>query len=169
MIRGHDAPAKMHPTQNVQFQLTTDIKPDTGGPRMGPNVVAAMNIAIDLPLDLGSWYISAHMPPTTLIAAEPPMPTSNRNITSAAKLGETAEQIENMVNIAKAIIIVHFRPYDSLMGDQTTGPILYPTRYMDVGRMSCASFVLPKCAEIGAVAPAAREEFIVEFMTDLPY
>jgi hypothetical protein len=38
---------------------------------------------------------------------------------------------------------------------------------MDVGRMSCASFVLPKCAEIGAVAPAAREEFIVEFMTEL--
>jgi hypothetical protein len=121
--KGHDAPAKMHPTQNVQFQLTTDMKPDTGGPRMGPNVVAAMNIAILLPLDLGSWYISAHMPPTTLIAAEPPIPTNKRNITSAAKLGETAEHIEKIVNIINAIIIVHFRPYDSLMGDQIIGPI----------------------------------------------
>jgi hypothetical protein len=51
------------------------------------------------------------------------MPTNKRNITSAAKLGETAEHIEKIVNMIKAIIIVHFRPYDSLMGDQIIGPI----------------------------------------------
>jgi len=38
---GHEAPASITPIQNVQFHETTDIKPDTGGPRIGPKVVAA--------------------------------------------------------------------------------------------------------------------------------
>jgi hypothetical protein len=31
----------MAPIQKAQFQLTTDMKPDTRGPRIGPKVVAA--------------------------------------------------------------------------------------------------------------------------------
>jgi hypothetical protein len=40
-ISGDVAPAKMAPTQKPQFQLITVMYPDIGGPRMGPNVVAA--------------------------------------------------------------------------------------------------------------------------------
>lgn len=39
--RGQDAPAKMVPIQNAHDQETTEMKPDIGGPRMGPKVVAA--------------------------------------------------------------------------------------------------------------------------------
>lgn len=38
---GHEAPAKMAPIQNAQLQLTTEMNPLMGGPRIGPNVVAA--------------------------------------------------------------------------------------------------------------------------------
>ena len=86
-------------------------------------------------------------------------------MTNAVKFGETAEQIENTVKTTNAVIIVHLRPYCSLIGLQMQGPITYPTRYIEVGKISCASFVLLKCFDMGAVAPAAKEEFIVEFIT----
>jgi hypothetical protein len=107
---GHVAPAKIAPIQKAQFQLTTEIKPDTGGPRIGPNVVAAMKIAILLPLFTGSCHTSAQIPPTTLIAQLPPIPANNLNTTSAAKFGATADAIEKMVNSAKEYTTVPLRP-----------------------------------------------------------
>jgi hypothetical protein len=38
---GHVAPAKIAPIQKAQFHERTEMKPETGGPRMGPKVVAA--------------------------------------------------------------------------------------------------------------------------------
>lgn len=38
---GHDAPANRAPTQNAQLHETTEMNPLMGGPRIGPNVVAA--------------------------------------------------------------------------------------------------------------------------------
>lgn len=105
------------------------------------------------------------MPPTTLIAQLPPTPTSSRNTTKAAKFGATADAIEKMVKIAKEITIVPFLPYDSDNGPQAIGPNTYPTRNIDVGRISRYSEVVPKCADIGAVAPDARDDDIVLFMT----
>jgi len=107
---GQVTPASIAPTQKPQAQLTTDMYPEIGGPRIGPKVVAAMKPAMLRPRLLGSWYMSAHMPPTTLIAQLPPMPTRRRKITSAAKFGETAEVIEKIVKMAKDIIITSLRP-----------------------------------------------------------
>jgi hypothetical protein len=112
----------MAPIQNAQFQLRTEIKPDTGGPRIGPNVVAAytqsstpilvfsslptstirhtMKIAILLPLLIGSCQTSAHIPPTTLIAQLPPMPTNSLKTTNAAKFGASADATEKIVRMA---------------------------------------------------------------------
>lgn len=42
---GHEAPAKMAPIQKDQLQPRTEMKPATGGPRMGPKVVAAYIIS----------------------------------------------------------------------------------------------------------------------------
>lgn len=81
-----------------------------------------MKIAMLRPLLTGSWYTSAQMPPTTLIAHEPPTPTNKRKITRAAKFGATAEAIEKTVNSAKEAIMVHLRPYDSLIGPHIIGP-----------------------------------------------
>lgn len=39
--RGQEAPAKMAPIQKAQLQDITEMNPDTTGPRIGPNVVAA--------------------------------------------------------------------------------------------------------------------------------
>ena len=88
---------------------------------MGPKVVAAMKPAMLLPLLFGSWYMSAHIPPTTLMAQLPPMPTRRRKMTRAAKLGETAEVMEKMVKMAKDIIMTILRPYDSESGPQILG------------------------------------------------
>lgn len=38
---GHETPAKMTPIQKAQLQDITEMKPEIGGPRMGPKVVAA--------------------------------------------------------------------------------------------------------------------------------
>lgn len=62
--------------------------------------------------------MSAHMPPTTLIAQLPPMPTRSLNITRAAKFGETAEVMEKIVKMANDIIMTSLRPYDSESGPQ---------------------------------------------------
>jgi hypothetical protein len=43
---GHVTPARIAPIQNAQFHETTEMKPDTGGPRMGPKVVAAWHSSI---------------------------------------------------------------------------------------------------------------------------
>lgn len=67
--------------------------------------------------------MSAQIPPTTLIAQLPPIPTSNLKMTSAAKFGDTAEVIEKMVNMAKEIIMTSFRPYDSESGPHNIGPM----------------------------------------------
>lgn len=94
-----------------------------------------MKSAILLPLLIGSCQISAHIPPTTLIAQLPPMPTNNLNTTSAPKFGATADAIEKMVSIANAQIMTPLRPYCSDRGPHAMGPKTYPTRNMEVGRM----------------------------------
>ena len=81
-----------------------------------------MNMAIALPRATGSWYTSAQIPPTTEMAHDPPTPTNNRKITSAAKFGDTEDAIEKMEKTANEAIITHFRPYDSLSGPQIMGP-----------------------------------------------
>jgi hypothetical protein len=108
----------MDPTQNAQFQLTTDINPDTTGPRMGPKVVAAyalislqsqvtwassstMKTAILLPRAIGSCQISAQIPP---------IPTRSLNTTSAAKFGATALAIEKIVKRANEYTMMPLRP-----------------------------------------------------------
>lgn len=40
-IIGDDAPAMMAPIQNAQLHDTVEMKPETRGPRTGPNIVAA--------------------------------------------------------------------------------------------------------------------------------
>jgi hypothetical protein len=122
MRRGHVTAAMMTPIQNVQLQLTLLMKPEIGGPMMGPNVVAAIKYAMLLPLLCGSWYTSAQIPPTTLSAQLPPTPTSHRNTTSEAKFGETDDAIEKIVNMAKEVIIGHLRPKDSESGPHISGP-----------------------------------------------
>lgn len=124
---GQVTPARIAPIQNPQFHETTETKPETRGPRIGPNVVAAyhtisfpsntslhpthtMKIAILLPLLTGSCQISAQMPPTTLIAQLPPIPTNSLNTTSAAKFGASADAIEKIVRMAKEYTIVPLRP-----------------------------------------------------------
>jgi hypothetical protein len=124
-----------------------------------------MKMAILLPLATGSCQISAQMPPTTLIAQLPPIPTNNLKTTSAPKFGATADAIEKIVRMANEYTIVPLRPYDSESGPQAIGPKTYPTRNMEVGRINRYSDVVPKCADIGAVAPDARDEDIVLFMT----
>jgi hypothetical protein len=126
---------------------------------MGPNVVAAwdqlsditsesctakggphtMKRAILRPRLLGSCQTSAQIPPTTLIAQLPPMPTRSLKMRRAAKFGATAEAMEKMLRIAKEMITIHLRPYCSDSGPQTIGPKVYPTRNRDVGRMSLYS------------------------------
>jgi hypothetical protein len=81
-----------------------------------------MNIAMLLPLFTGSCHISAQIPPTTLIAQLPPIPTNSRNTTSAAKLGATADAMENIVRMANEYTIVPLRPYDSDNGPHAMGP-----------------------------------------------
>jgi hypothetical protein len=117
------------------------MKPETGGPRIGPKVVAAytsrhqrpwsfqviprahtMKIAILLPLLTGSCQTSAQIPPTTLIAQLPPMPTNNLKTTNAAKFGASADAMEKMVRIANEYTIVPLRPYDSDNGPHAMGP-----------------------------------------------
>lgn len=52
---GHVAPARIAPTQNPHAHDTTEIYPAMGGPRIGPNVVAAINIAMLRPRLFASW------------------------------------------------------------------------------------------------------------------
>lgn len=143
---GQLAPAMIAPIQKVQLQDTWLMKPEIGGPMIGPNVVAAMKYAIDRPRACGSWYTSAQMPPTTANAQDPPTPTSQRKTTSAAKLGDNADAMENIVSMAKDIFIGVLRP-------------------KVVGRISRDSSCSSKCVDMGSVAPAARELAMVEFIT----
>jgi hypothetical protein len=69
-----------------------------------------MKIAILLPLLIGSCQMSAQMPPTTLIAQLPPIPTNSLNTTKAAKFGASADAIEKIVRMAKEYTIVPLRP-----------------------------------------------------------
>ncbi len=69
-----------------------------------------MKNAMLLPLLMGLLYMSAQIPPTTLIAALPPIPTNNLKMTSAAKFGARAEATENTVSMKKAYIITPLRP-----------------------------------------------------------
>jgi hypothetical protein len=124
-----------------------------------------MKIAILLPLATGSCHTSAQIPPTTEIAQLPPIPTNNLNTTSAPKFGATAEAIEKTVRIANEYTIVPFLPYDSDNGPHAMGPNTYPTRNIEVGRINRYSDVVPKCLEIGGVAPDASDEDMVLFMT----
>jgi hypothetical protein len=55
MKSGQVTPARIAPTQKPQAHETTEMNPEIGGPRIGPNVVAAMKIAMLLPRLFGSW------------------------------------------------------------------------------------------------------------------
>jgi hypothetical protein len=46
MKSGHVTPARMAPIQKLQLQETTEMKPATRGPRIGPNVVAAFTVLL---------------------------------------------------------------------------------------------------------------------------
>jgi hypothetical protein len=65
----------------------------------------------------------------------------------------------------KVEIITILRPYVSLRGEKASGPRTYPTRYIDVGKTSCAWLVMPNRSDVCEVAPAAIEDPIVLFKT----
>lgn len=50
----HVTPAMIRPSQKVQRQLTTAMKPEATGPIRGPKVVAAMKRAMARPREVGS-------------------------------------------------------------------------------------------------------------------
>jgi hypothetical protein len=68
MKAGHVMPAKIAPIQKVQSQLMTDMKPETGGPRIGPKVVAAYKMINKIRVISYSacpHHEESHAPPTT--------------------------------------------------------------------------------------------------------
>lgn len=125
-----------------------------------------MNVAIARPRDLGVLYMSAHTAPDTVRAQEAPTPAINRKMINAAKLGANAEANMPILKTAKAYIIMIFRPQFSESGPKTSGPTTYPTRYIDVGRISRGLFVISQSFAIYVEALDASPEPIVEFKTD---
>jgi hypothetical protein len=129
------------------------------------DVVAPMNTAIALPRETGDLKISAQVPPTTTIGHAAPMPHRNLNTTKDAMFGESALAIVQMAKNMNAQMLTTFLPYCSDMGPNTTGPITYPRRKRDVGRIETAFEVTPNSALKKGAPLDAKPLETVEFMT----
>ena len=109
-------------------------------------MVAPMNIAIALPRETGLLKMSAQTPPTTTIGHAAPMPQRNLKIIKDAIFGANALAIVHIAKKMKAQMLTGFLPYCSDIGPNTTGPITYPRRKSEVGRMETALEVTLKSA-----------------------
>lgn len=105
------------------------------------------------------------MPGTTTLGLAALIPVNNRKISSAGKLGASAEAIVNIENSMNVEIMILCLPYVSDKGPKRRGPSTYPTKYMEMGRISAAEFVIWKYLLMSGMAFEGREEPIVLFTT----
>jgi hypothetical protein len=94
-----------------------------------------MNKDIARPLDTGSSYTSAYIPPVTDIGLLALTPVINLNIKRLAKFGATAHAIVKIMKRTNVEVMINFRPYVSDIGPKRRGPRTYPRRYTDSGKI----------------------------------
>ena len=103
-------------------------------------------------------YRSLYKPPRTAGGAEPPTPTKNRKISKAGQLVVRAQARVNSVKIAKEEMKQILLPNNSLIGPNTMGPKIQPTRNMATGSVACRLLVTPKALSTLLMAPLGRLE-----------
>lgn len=126
-----------------------------------------MNKDIARPLDTGSAYTSAYIPPVTEIGLLAFTPATNRNIKRLAKFGATAHAIVKIVNKRNVEVMIGFRPYVSDNGPKRRGPRTYPTRYIDSGKIWAVEEVILNSLLMKGMALDGNPEPRVLFRTTI--
>ena len=115
------------------------MNPPQMGPRTGPN--NGPNVKTDMASPRCSTVNrSATTPPPVVNPAEPPIPARVRNAINAGILGASAPATWKSTNITFAALRTILRPYISLSGEKTKGPV-----YTDDGFIRWFSFPACEC------------------------
>ena len=89
----------------------------------------------------------------------------NLNTKSPPQVGAKAHAIVKTVKAKNVEIMITCRPYASERGPNSKGPTTYPTRYIEMGRISAVDEVMWKCALMKGMALEGSEEPIVLLTT----